>query len=61
MFYSIKNTKEAYTYWSKIIGRLVSSIYRRGALPEEAFIHKVEMTAIKVVLKEIHKREKKDG
>ena len=32
---------------------------RKGALPEEASIHTAEMTAIKVVLKEIHKRKDK--
>ena len=34
-------------------------ITRRGALPEEASIHIVEITAIKVSSKEIYKREDK--
>ena len=34
-------------------------IPRRGVLLEEAFIHTVETTAIKVSLKKIHKREDK--
>ena len=32
---------------------------RRGALPEEASIHIVKMSAIKIALKEIHKKEDK--
>ena len=47
------------------MGRKVSyaavfkDITRRGALPEEASIYTAEMTAIKVTLKDIHKREDK--
>ena len=36
-----------------------TDITRRGALPEEVSIPTAEMTAIKVALKEIHKREDK--
>ena len=33
-------------------------ITRRGALPAEAFIHTAEMTAIKIAMTEIQKRER---
>ena len=36
-----------------------ADITRRWSLPEETFIHTTELIAIKVVLKEIHKREEK--
>ena len=36
-----------------------TDITRRGALPENASIHTPKMNAIKVALKEIHKREDK--
>ena len=57
------NTKEAYTGGSKSTGRKVdfesvfAHIARRGALPEEASIHTVEITAIKTGTREIQKRE----
>ena len=58
-----KNTKEAYTDWSKSMGKKVAfamvftdnSNWR--ALSEEASIHTTEITAIKEALKELHKRE----
>ena len=57
-----KNIKESYIDSSKCMRRMVGfaevfmSITRTGALPEEASIHTAEMTAIKILLKEIHKR-----
>ena len=60
-----KNIKEAYTDGSKNIGRKVGFVVvftdttKWGALPEEASIHTAEMTAIKVALKEVHKRKDK--
>ena len=57
------NNKEAYTNRSKSIGRKVgfaavfADITRRGALPGEASIHTAEMTAIKIAMREIQKRE----
>ena len=48
---------------SKSIGRKVglAAVFmdttRRGALPEEASIHTAEMTAIKIAMKDIGKRE----
>ena len=45
-------------YGKKVGFAAVSTdISRRGDLPEEASIHTAEMTAINVVLKEVHKRE----
>ena len=38
---------------------IFTNITRRGALPKEASVHTTEMTAIKIALKEIHKRENK--
>ena len=69
MQYKVKhrNTKEAYTDDSKIMGKKVGfaavfmNVIRRAALPEEASIHTTEMTAIKIALKEIHKRQDKMG
>ena len=58
-----KSNKEAFTDGSKSIGRKVgfaavfTDTTRRGALPEEASIHTAEMTAIKIAMKEIGKRE----
>ena len=55
------NAKVAYMDGSKSTGRKVGfaavlvDITRRGALPEEAFIHTAEMTA----MREIQKREDK--
>ena len=60
-----KNIKEIYTDRSKNIRRKVSfaevftDITRRGALFEETSIHTDEMTAMKVLLKEVHKKEDK--
>ena len=53
------NNKEAYTDRSKSTGRKVcfADITRRGALPKEASILIVEMTAIKIAMREIQKRE----
>ena len=60
-----KNAKEAYTDRSKSMGRKVgfavvfTDITKRRTLPEEASIHTAKITAIKVTLKEKHKRENK--
>ena len=57
------NFKETYTNGSKSTGRKVgfaavfADITRRGAIPEEAPIHTAEMTAIKIAVREIHKKE----
>ena len=59
------NMKETYTDESKSTGRKVgfaavfTDITRRGSLPEEASIHKAEMTAIKIAMKEIREREER--
>ena len=56
------NNNEAYTDKSKSIGWKVGfatvfkDIARRGALPEEAFIHTADMTAIKIAMREIQKK-----
>ena len=56
-------TKELHTdqfksIWKKVgFAAVILDTTRRGGLPEEAFIYKVKMTAIKVALKEIHKSE----
>ena len=58
-----ENSKEAYTDWSKSTGRkvgfaaVVKDITRRGTLPEDASIHTDEITAIKITMREIQKRE----
>ena len=58
------NFKEAYIDGSKSTGRKVSfaavfaNTTRRGILQEEAFIHTAVMTAIKIAMREIKKREK---
>ena len=41
------------------LAAVFSDITRRSALLKEASIHIAEMTAIKVALKDIHKREDK--
>ena len=57
------NFKKAYTDGSKSTGRKVdfaavfADITRSETLPEEASIHKAEMTAIKIGMREIKKRE----
>ena len=57
-----KNIKEAYTDGLKSIGKNVDyaaefvDIARNRALPEDASIHTVEMSAIKKALKMIHER-----
>ena len=54
---------EAYTDRSKSIVRkegfaeVFADITRKGTLPEEAFIHTAEMTAIKIAMIKIQKRE----
>ena len=58
-------SKKVYTDKLKSIGKKVcfsaafTDVPRRGALPEETSIHTAEMTAIKIPLREIHKREDK--
>ena len=53
---------EAYTDRSKSIVRkegfaeVFADITRKGTLPEEAFIHTAEMTAIKTAMREIQKK-----
>ena len=60
-----KNTKEAYTDGLKSIRKKVgftavlTDITREEALSEETTIHTPKMIAIKIALKEIHKRENK--
>ena len=57
------NNKKAYTDRSMSTGRKVGfaavfvDIARRGGLPKEASIHTAEMTAIKIAMREIRKRE----
>ena len=61
------NNKEAYTDGSKSTGRKVGfaavfmNIIKRGALPEEAFIHTTEITAIKTGRRVREKREHEMG
>ena len=49
------------TSFRKIVGfdTVVTDITRKRALPEEATIHTGKMTAIKIALKEIQKKEDK--
>ena len=55
-----KNTKKVYTDKKNVgFAAVFTNITRRGALPEEAFIHTTKMTAIKIALKEIYKRKDK--
>ena len=55
--------EETYTDRSKTTGRKVGfavvfgDITRREALPEKASIHTAEMTAIKITIREIQKRD----
>ena len=37
--------------------QVFADIIRRGALPKEASIHTAEMTAIKIIMREMQKRE----
>ena len=59
-----KNTKEDYTHKSKSIGEKIgfsavfADITRSETLPEEASIHKAEMTAIKIGMREIQKKRR---
>ena len=57
------NNQEAYTDGSKSTGRkagfaaIYVEITRKGAQPEKASIYTAEMTAIKIAMREIEKRE----
>ena len=53
----IKNTKEIYRDGKVGFVIVIVDNTRRGALPEEAFIHTAKITATKIILKEIHKRK----
>ena len=59
------NNKEAYTVGSndteKKVGfaEVFADITRRRALPEETSIHTVEITAIKIAMRKIFKKENK--
>ena len=61
------NIKKPYTEGSKSTGRKIdyaavfADIIRRGALPEETFIHTAEMTVIKIAMREIRKGKNMKG
>ena len=60
--YSIRKSIKIPKDGSKSIGKKIFlDITRRGALPEEAYIHTNEMTPIKIALKKIHKIKQKMG
>ena len=57
------NNKEAYIDESKSTGRkvgfaaVIADIIKGGVLPEEASVHTAEITAIKIAMREIQRKE----